>query len=108
VNTHLGILSQILEKEGKGRSFPATEKKSQNSACVIGFLEMNGSNGEERVVHEVAMVVPKRVLEEEEGDCVEVLVTELRKKGMVVDRVVGLAHEFLKVGLSLPNLLVIL
>ncbi|AAD55649.1 Hypothetical protein [Arabidopsis thaliana] len=58
---------------------------------------MNGSNGEERVVHEVAMVVPKRVLEEEEGDCVEVLVTELRKKGMVVDRVVGLAHEFLKV-----------
>lgn len=58
---------------------------------------MNGSNVEERVVHEVAMVVPKRVLEEE-GDCVEVLVTELQKKGMVVDRVVGLADEFLKVG----------
>lgn len=57
------------------------------------------------------MVVPKRVREEEEGDCVEVLVTELKKRGMVVDRVVGLADEFLKVGpffhLSLPKLPVI-
>lgn len=57
-------------------------------------------NGKERIVHEVAMVVPKRIREEEEeeGDCVEVLVTELKKRGMVVDRVVGLADEFLKVG----------
>lgn len=64
-------------------------------------------NGKERIVHEVAMVVPKRIREEEEGDCVEVLVTELKKRGMVVDRVVGLADEFLKVGpffhLCLPN-----
>lgn len=60
---------------------------------------MSGSNGEERVVHEVAIVVPKRVREEEEeGDCVEVLVSELKKRGMAVDRVVGLADEFLKVG----------
>lgn len=58
---------------------------------------MDGSNGEERIVHEVALVVPKRTREEEEGDCVEVLVTELKKRGMVVDRVVGLADEFLKV-----------
>lgn len=59
---------------------------------------MNGSNGDERVVHELAMVVPKRI-RQEEGNCVEVLVTELKKRGMVVDRVVGLADEFLKVGL---------
>ena len=59
---------------------------------------MDGRNGEERIVHEVAIVVPKRVREEEEeGDCVEVLVSELKKRGMVVDRVVGLADEFLKV-----------
>ncbi|KAH0920035.1 hypothetical protein HID58_027695 [Brassica napus] len=58
---------------------------------------MDGRNGEERIVHEVAIVVPKRVREEkEEGDCVEVLVSELKKRGMVVDRVVGLADEFLK------------
>ena len=66
--------------------------------CVIRVLEMDGRNGEERIVHEVAIVVPKRVREEEEeGDCVEVLVSELKKRGMVVDRVVGLADEFLKV-----------
>ena len=58
---------------------------------------MNANNGEERIVHEVAMVVPKRTREEEEGDYVEVLVTELKKRGMVADRVVGLADEFLKV-----------
>lgn len=66
---------------------------------------MSGSNGEERVVHEVAIVVPKRVREEEEeGDCVEVLVTELKKRGMAVDRVVGLADEFLKVAAPLETL----
>lgn len=66
---------------------------------------MSGSNGEERVVHEVAIVVPKRVREEEEeGDCVEVLVSELKKRGMAVDRVVGLADEFLKVAAPLETL----
>ncbi|KAJ4870939.1 Anoctamin-like protein [Raphanus sativus] len=65
---------------------------------------MDGSNGEERIVHEVALVVPKRTREEEEGDCVEVLVTELKKRGMVVDRVVGLADEFLKVAAPLETL----
>ncbi|CAH8331501.1 unnamed protein product [Eruca vesicaria subsp. sativa] len=58
---------------------------------------MNASNGEERIVHEVALVVPKRIREEEEGDSIEVLVIELKKRGMVVDRVLGLADEFLKV-----------
>ena len=61
---------------------------------------MNANNGEERIVHEVALVLPKRTRKEEEEDCVEVLVTELKKRGMVVDRDVGLADEFLKVGLS--------
>ncbi|KAL0663827.1 hypothetical protein Bca4012_100664 [Brassica carinata] len=66
---------------------------------------MNANNGEERIVHEVAMVVPKRTREEEEeGDCVEVLVTELKKRGMVVDRDVGLADEFLKVAAPLETL----
>ncbi|KAG5380903.1 hypothetical protein IGI04_028745 [Brassica rapa subsp. trilocularis] len=66
---------------------------------------MDGRNGEERIVHEVAIVVPKRVREEEEeGDCVEVLVSELKKRGMVVDRVVGLADEFLKVAAPLETL----
>ncbi|WZZ67517.1 hypothetical protein YC2023_078887 [Brassica napus] len=66
---------------------------------------MNANNGEERIVHEVAMVVPKRTREEEEeGDYVEVLVTELKKRGMVADRVVGLADEFLKVAAPLETL----
>ncbi|KAF3519000.1 hypothetical protein DY000_02063777 [Brassica cretica] len=66
---------------------------------------MDGRNGEERIVHEVAIVVPKRVREvEEEGDCVEVLVSELKKRGMVVDRVIGLADEFLKVAAPLETL----
>ena len=59
---------------------------------------MKGSTEEKGIVHEVALVVPKRTREEEEeADCVEVLVTELKKRGMIVDRVVGLADEFLKV-----------
>ncbi|XP_010540070.1 PREDICTED: anoctamin-like protein At1g73020 [Tarenaya hassleriana] len=63
---------------------------------------MNGSNGED-LVHEIAMVVPKRVQregggeEEEGGNCVEVLVDELNKRGLAIDRVVGLTDEFLKV-----------
>ncbi|KAF2608865.1 hypothetical protein F2Q68_00046347 [Brassica cretica] len=66
---------------------------------------MDGRNGEERIVHEVAIVVPKRAREEEEeGDCVEALVSELKKRGMVVDRVVGLADEFLKVAAPLETL----
>lgn len=60
---------------------------------------MDGRNGEEWIVYEVVIVVFKRVWEEkEEGDCVEVLVSELKKRGMVVDRVVGFVDEFFKVG----------
>ncbi|XP_009105583.1 anoctamin-like protein At1g73020 [Brassica rapa] len=65
---------------------------------------MNANNGEERIVHEVALVLPKRTRKEEEEDCVEVLVTELKKRGMVVDRDVGLADEFLKVAAPLETL----
>ena len=55
--------------------------------------------GEDQIVYEIAVVVPKRNLKEEnEGyDCVEVLVNEFRNVGLVVERVLGLSDEFIKV-----------
>lgn len=61
-------------------------------------LEM-GNVEEEQTAFEIGVVVPRRVLEK--GDeccgCVEVLVDEFRKVGLVVDRVLGIQEEFIKV-----------
>lgn len=56
---------------------------------------------EEGHVFEIAVVVPKRGEssgdEREEGNCVDVLVDELKRNGLIVQRVVGLQNEFIKV-----------
>ncbi|XVF86771.1 hypothetical protein PTKIN_Ptkin18bG0069600 [Pterospermum kingtungense] len=68
---------------------------------------MNGV-GEDQIVYEIgiAVLVPKKNLKEEnEGyDCVEVLVKEFRNVGLVVERVLGLSDEFIKLGAPLETL----
>lgn len=61
-------------------------------------LEMNGIE-EEQTAFEIGVVVPKRDLKDEnEGcECVDVLVDEFRKVGLIVERVQGIADEFIKV-----------
>lgn len=57
---------------------------------------MSEHDKEEEVVFEIALVVPK--WGESKGDyCVEVLVDELKRKGLIVERVIGLQNEFIKV-----------
>ncbi|KAL3528652.1 hypothetical protein ACH5RR_007974 [Cinchona calisaya] len=53
---------------------------------------------EEDPVFEIGIVVPKRDDKQEiDGhDCIEVLVEEFRKMGLIVERVIGLQNEFLK------------
>lgn len=66
---------------------------------------MSGHDREEGCVFEIAVVVPK--WGENKGDesdvsvCVGVLVDQLRKRGLIVERVVGLQNEFIKVYSSL-------
>lgn len=63
---------------------------------------MEGKGIEEKPVFEIGIVLPKRVEKGDngngDGDCVEVLAVELKKMGLMVDRVVGLQNEFLRVG----------
>ncbi|KAI8544559.1 hypothetical protein RHMOL_Rhmol08G0306700 [Rhododendron molle] len=65
-----------------------------------------GNVEEEKTAFEVGVVVPRRVLEK--GDeccgCVEVLVDEFRKVGLVVDRVLGIQEEFIKLAASVEIL----
>lgn len=67
-----------------------------------GF-EMKGNNNnnleEEQTGFEISVVVPKRLgrLGDEKYDCVEVLVKEFQKVGLIVDRVLGMQYEFIKV-----------
>ena len=60
---------------------------------------MNGHGEEGQSAFEIGVVVPRRVFKEgaESDDCVEVLVDEFRKVGLIVDRVLGFQEEFLKV-----------
>jgi anoctamin-10 len=61
---------------------------------------MNGIE-EEQTAFEIGVVVPKRNEEENEDfDCVKVLVDEFRKVGLFVERVQGVADEFIKVWFS--------
>ncbi|XVE88756.1 hypothetical protein DITRI_Ditri19aG0094400 [Diplodiscus trichospermus] len=65
-----------------------------------------GGVGEDEIVYEIAVVVPKRNLKEvnEEYDCVEILVNEFRNVGLVVERVLGLSDEFIKLAAPLETL----
>lgn len=59
---------------------------------------MEGKGIEEEPVFEIGIVVPKRVEKGGNGDdCIEVLSVELKKMGLIVDRVVGVQNEFLRV-----------
>lgn len=66
---------------------------------------MNGVP-EDLIVYEIAVVVPKRNLNEENKgyDCVEVLVNEFRNVGLIVERVLGLSDEFIKLAAPLETL----
>uniref|UniRef100_A0A6V7QTG4 Anoctamin transmembrane domain-containing protein n=1 Tax=Ananas comosus var. bracteatus TaxID=296719 RepID=A0A6V7QTG4_ANACO len=66
---------------------------------------MNG--GGEETGFEVAIVVPKRSereRDESSGDCVEFLVRELEKAGLIVERFRGVPAEFIKVAAPLETL----
>lgn len=54
---------------------------------------------EEQTTFEIGMVVPKRSMkaEDEAFDCVGVLVNEFERVGLIVERVLGVADEFIKV-----------
>jgi len=60
-----------------------------------------GAEDLETVAFEIGVVVPKSSGNNKDGDeindCIEVLVDEFRKAGLIVDRVVGLQNEFLRV-----------
>lgn len=53
----------------------------------------------EEAVFEIGVVIPRRIIQEkdESSDCVYVLVEEFKKVGFVVERIVGIADEFIKV-----------
>lgn len=55
----------------------------------------------EEPVFEIAVVIPRRNVQEKDdegSDCVRVLVEELTRVGFIVERVFGIAEEFVKVG----------
>lgn len=54
----------------------------------------------EQIVYEISVVIPKREVVKEgvsHDDAVTFLINEFKKAGLLVDRVVGLAEEFIKV-----------
>nr|GMC74834.1 anoctamin-like protein At1g73020 [Ipomoea batatas] len=61
---------------------------------------MNAHGGDKESVFEIAVVVPKKH-EDQRFECVEVLVHEFHKVGFLVDRVVGLQNEYIKLAASL-------
>ncbi|CAN4086906.1 unnamed protein product [Withania somnifera] len=71
---------------------------------------MNGNISEElETAFEIGVVVPKILGNnykdgDEIVDCIEVLVDEFRKAGLIVDRVVGLQNEFIRLGAPLTTL----
>ncbi|KAL0415140.1 UNVERIFIED_CONTAM: Anoctamin-like protein [Sesamum latifolium] len=61
---------------------------------------MSENDKEEGVVFEIALALSKwgesKGDQRDEDDCVQVLVNEFRKKGLIVERVVGLQNEFVR------------
>ncbi|XP_026449204.1 anoctamin-like protein Os01g0706700 isoform X2 [Papaver somniferum] len=74
---------------------------------MVVVVEMNG-HGEEQTGFEIGIVVAKKNSKEErvdyEEDSVDVLVSQMKKVGLIVERVVGLAEEFIKVAAPLETL----
>ncbi|XP_062087635.1 anoctamin-like protein At1g73020 isoform X1 [Humulus lupulus] len=68
-------------------------------------LEMNEPE-EEQPAFEIGVVVPKRNVKAEDStsDSVEVLVREFKKLGLIVERVIGVADEFIKLAAPLETL----
>ncbi|KAF5176379.1 hypothetical protein FRX31_034036, partial [Thalictrum thalictroides] len=54
------------------------------------------ANEDKQTGFEIAVVVSKQKEGRESDDCVEILVLELKKIGLIVDRVLGLYEEFIK------------
>ncbi|KAL2554936.1 Anoctamin-like protein [Forsythia ovata] len=68
---------------------------------------MSGNEGEEEIVFEIGVVVPKKGEnqgDESSLDCVDVLVDEFKKRGLIVERVLGLQNEFIKLAAPLEIL----
>ncbi|KAI3455529.1 hypothetical protein Pfo_012192 [Paulownia fortunei] len=69
---------------------------------------MSEHDREEGCVFEIAVAVSKwgenKGDESDDADCIQVLVDELRKKGLIVERVVGLQNEFIKLAAPLEIL----
>ncbi|XP_068651922.1 anoctamin-like protein Os01g0706700 isoform X2 [Aristolochia californica] len=65
------------------------------------MVEMNGHM--EQTGFEVGVVVSKRNAgdEKDESDCIQVLVSELEKAGLIVERVYGISDDFIK--LAVPS-----
>ncbi|KAH1240222.1 Anoctamin-like protein [Glycine max] len=63
-------------------------------------------HGNEEHVFEIGVVIPRRVVQEkdESCDCAYVLVKEFEKVGFVVERVIGIADEFIKLAAPLETL----
>jgi anoctamin-10 len=59
-------------------------------------------NGNEEAVFEIGVVIPRRIIQEkdESSDCAYVLIKEFKKVGFVVEKVIGIADEFIKVRFS--------
>ncbi|KAG5016185.1 hypothetical protein JHK85_022321 [Glycine max] len=70
-----------------------------------GGLKMK-EHGNEEPVFEIGVVIPRRVVQEkdESCDCAYVLVKEFEKVGFVVERVIGIADEFIKLAAPLETL----
>ncbi|OIW04939.1 hypothetical protein TanjilG_15684 [Lupinus angustifolius] len=63
-------------------------------------------NGNDQHVFEIGVVIPRRVVQvkDESFDCAHVLVEEFKKVGFVVERVIGIADEFIKLAAPLETL----
>ncbi|KAI4329178.1 hypothetical protein L6164_021470 [Bauhinia variegata] len=68
-------------------------------------MKMNEPEKEEPAF-EFAVVIPRRIVQEndEDSDCVKVLVDEFQKVGLKVERVLGFADEFIKLAAPLEIL----
>ncbi|KAL6564802.1 hypothetical protein OROMI_016252 [Orobanche minor] len=86
------------------------EKRNRDTPAYVVLastvLEMTEHDEKEGVVFEIAIVVSKWGQRSKvdgidvSGDCIQVLVDELSRKGLNVERVVGLQNEFIKLAAS--------
>ncbi|XP_027335495.1 anoctamin-like protein At1g73020 isoform X2 [Abrus precatorius] len=62
--------------------------------------------GNEELAFEIGVVIPRRVVQEkdESCDCARVIIKEFEKVGFVVERVIGIADEFVKLAAPLETL----